>query len=220
LFAPSAGAGPSAGAAQDVPPQIAPSGALRIKTDVSDVQVILDNKDSGRTPFTNRSVSPGSHRITLAKEGYEDHVQDVDVSSSKTTSLFIVMKPVTTPLPALPVEFKVMHQHRFGYCVGVLTVSADALDYKADKDEDRFHIEIKTLKSVSRSWGALVGMGPSGINAPTDGMAFRIEAPGRSYGFLAYKDEIGELMAVASIKTKELFEVVYRLWTATLKPRS
>ncbi len=194
-----------------------PAGSLRVKTDVPDVQVILDDKEVGRTPLTLRSVPAGLRDLTLIKEGYEDHTQKVEVADQKTASIFVVMKPLTTPPPELPVEFKVMHQHKFGYCVGVLTVSAKALDYKADKDEDRFQIPIQTLKSVSRSWGPVPGMAPGGINAQTDMMACRIEAPDRAYGFMAYKDQIGEEMKVASQKTKELFDVVYRLWTDTLK---
>jgi len=194
-----------------------PAGSLRVKTDVPEVQVIMDDKEVGRTPLTLKPVPAGSRHLTLIKEGYEDHTQQVEIIAQKTASVFVVMKPVTTPLPELPVEFKVMHQHKFGYCVGILTVSAKSLDYKSDRDEDKFQIPIQTLKSVSRSWGPVPGMAPGGINAQTDMMACRIEAPDRAYGFLAYKDQIGEEMKVASQKTKELFDVVYRLWTDTIK---
>jgi hypothetical protein len=205
-------------AGQGQPPPAGPAASLRVKTDVPDVQVIIDGKEAGRTPLTLRSLPAGARHLTLVKAGYEDHVQQVEVADQKTASVFVVMKPVSTPLPALPVEFKVMHQHRLGYCAGVLTVSAKALDYKAEQDEDRFQIPIQTLKSVSRSWGPVPGMAPGGINAQTDMMAFRIEAPDRAYGFLAYKDQIGDEMKVAAQKTKELFDIVYRLWTDTLKP--
>lgn len=197
----------------------APAGSLRVKSDVSDVLVLLDDKEVGRTPLTLRTLALGSHRLTLVKEGYEDHAQQVEVTAGQPASVFVVMKPLPTALPELPVEFKVMHQHRFGYCVGRLTVGAEALEYQDDKGEDKFHIPIQTLKSVSRSWGPVPGMAPGGVNAQTDMMAFRIEAPGRAYGFLAYKEQIGEQMSVAAEKTKELFELVYKLWTATLKAK-
>jgi hypothetical protein len=194
-----------------------PIGSLRVKTDISDVQLFLDDQPVGRTPLTLREVVAGPHRLTLIKDGYEDQTQPVVVSSGKTTSVFVVMKPSRTPLPEFPVEFKAIHQHRFGYCVGILTVTADAIDFKAQMDTDTFHIPIKEIRSVSRSWGPTVGVTPAGINAPTDAMACRIEGPGRAYGFLAYKDTIGEQMSAASERTKELFDIVYRLWTATLK---
>lgn len=192
-----------------------PVGSLRIKTDASGVQVLLDGKEVGSTPLTLRQVSSGKHRLMLVKQGYEDHVQEVEVSPSKPASVFVVMKPSSITLPALPVQFKVIHQHRLGKCVGVLTVSAEALDYKAEDDDDKFHIPINTIKSVARSWGPTLGV--IGINAPTDIMAFRIETSGRSYGFMAFKDTVDDPVTVASAKTKELFEVVYKLWSATLQ---
>jgi hypothetical protein len=191
------------------------TGSLRIKTDASDVQVVLDGKEVGRTPLTLRQLGAGKHLLLLAKEGYDDYTQEVEISPLKPASLFVVMKPSNVPLPQLPVEFKVVHQHRLGKCTGVLTVSADALDYKAQDDDDKFHIPISTIKSVARSWGPVVGV--IAVDAPIDLMAFRIETPGRSYGFLAFKDTMDEPMQVASVQTKELFEVVYKLWSATLQ---
>ena len=191
-------------------------GVLRVKTDTTDVHVLLDGEDVGHTPLTLRNVTTGKHQLSLLKDGYEDHLQEIEVVPSQPNSIFVVMKPLSTKLPTLPVEFKVIHQHRFGTCFGVLTVSAEALDYKAENDSDQFHIPIATIKSVARSWGPLVGMAPIGIRAPTDLMAFRIETPGRSYGFMAFKDTVNDPIKVASEKTKELYEVVYKLWSATL----
>lgn len=194
------------------------AGTLRVKTDISDVQVLMDGQEAGRTPLTLRDVTGGKHRLTLLKDGYEDHLQELEVSAAQPNSIFVVMKPLSIKLPDLPVQFKAMHQHRLGTCVGVLTVSAEALDYKAENDSDQFHIPIATIKSVSRSWGAVAGMMPLGIGGPTDLMAFRIEAPGRSYGFMAFKDTVDDPMKVAGEKTRELYEVVYKLWSATLSP--
>ena len=200
-------------------PQDAPAGTLRIKTDVTDVQVLLDDKEAGRTPLTLRTVTPGTHRVILIKDGYQDHHASIEISAQKTNSLCVVMKPLNVPMPELPVEFKVLHQHRLGHCTGVLTVTAEALDFKAEKDEDKFQIPIRSLQSVTRSWGPLAGLGPSGINATTDMMAFRVEAPGRSYGFLAYRETPEDKMEIASARTRELFETVYTLWMKTLKPK-
>lgn len=205
---------PIALGAQDKPP-----GSIRVKTDASDVQVFLDDAEVGRTPLTLKPVTAGTHRLTLLKQGYEDHTEQVDVSPAKTATVFVVMKPLTAKLPELPAHFKAMHQHRLGYCVGVLTVTAEALDYKSEKNDDVFHLPISELKSVSRSWGPVPGVAPGGINASTDAMACRIEAPGRAYGFLAFKESTDDAMSVASARTKELYELVYSLWTASLKPR-
>ena len=194
------------------------TGTLRVKTDTTDVQVSVDGQEAGRTPLTLRDVASGKHRLALLKAGYEDHLQEIDVLANQTNTIFVVMKPLNITLPEFPVEFKAIHQHRLGTCVGVLTVSTEALDYKAENDSDQFHIPIATIKSVSRSWGPVAGMTPMGIRGPTDLMAFRIETPGRSYGFMAFKDTVNDPVKTASERTRELYEVVYKLWSTTLGP--
>lgn len=189
---------------------------LRVKTDTSAVQVLVDGKEVGQTPLTLRDLPSGKHTLALLKNGYEDHLEEIKVSPAQTSSIFVVMKPLNLKMPDLPVQFKAIHQHRLGTCVGVITVSAEALDYKAENDSDQFHIPIKSIKSVARSWGSVAGLAPIGIGGPTDLMAFRIEASGRSYGFMAFKDTINDPVKIASEKTRELYEVVYRLWSATL----
>jgi len=193
------------------------TGVLRVKTDATGVQVWLDGEDVGRTPLTLRAVANGKHRLALMKDGYEDHQQEIDVLPSQTNSIFVVMKPLKLNLPDLPVEFKAIHQHRTGTCVGTLTVSGEALDYKAVNDADQFHIPITSIKSVARSWGPVAGLTPMGIRGPTELMAFRIETSGRSYGFFAFKDTPDDPVKVASEKTRELYEIVFKLWSATLK---
>lgn len=193
---------------------------LRVKTDTAGVEVWLNGESMGRTPLTLRDLAAGKHRVSLLKDGYEDYLEDVVVSPSKSNSLFVVMKPRNIKLPDLPVTFKVVHRHLVGSCTGTLTVSADALDYKAENDADEFHIPIATLKSVARSIGPFLSRSihtQHDFKTPSaEGLAFRIEAPGRAYTFVAFKDTRKDEVEVLSEKTRELYDVVYRLWTATL----
>jgi hypothetical protein len=199
----------------------AAAGVLRVKTDVAEALVVLDNKEVGRTPLTLRDVSVGKHRLVIVKDGYEDHVQEVDVTALKTASVFAVMKPESARMPEVPVTFKVTHHHFSGHpCSGKLTVTADAVDYDAEDDADKFHIPLATIKSLSRSWGPYAGLPVFGIKASTDSMAFRIEAPGRSYNFRAFRETADDEMDVVSAETGKLFTTVYKLWSATLKPRT
>src|SRR2546428_3819392 len=161
------------------------TGTLRVKTDTSDVQVLMDGQDVGRTPLTLRDLGGGKHRLALLKDGYEDHLQDIEVLGNQPNSIFVVMKPLNIELPDLPVQFKAIHQHRLGTCVGVLTVSAEALDYKAENDSDQFHIPINSIKSVARSWGSVAGMMPIGIGGAPELLALPIGNPGRFSCFLA-----------------------------------
>ena len=41
---------------------------------------------------------------------------------------------------------------------------------------------------------------------------------GRSYGFMAFKDTTNDPVTIVGEKTRELYEVVYKLWSATLSP--
>lgn len=196
--------------------------SLRIKTDTAGVEVWLDGESVGRTPLTLRNLAAGKHRITLLKDGYEDQLQEVEVSPVQSNSIFAVMKPRSVKLPDVPVEFKVVHWHRvFRWqntksCRGTLTVSADALDYKAETESEQFHIPIATIKSAARSVGPTVGDMPLFDKTAPDKMAFRIETTNGAYTFMAFKDTRKDAPEILSEKTRELHDVVFRLWSATL----
>jgi hypothetical protein len=206
--------------AQETPPApLSPeaSGALRIKTDITGAQIYLDGQEKGATPTTLRGLPAGPHQLALVKDGYEAHEQAVTVTAGKTELVVVAMKPLVLPLPQLPAVFRAVHQHRAGSCVGRLTVTADTIEYASDDKDDVFRISIRTLKSVSRSFGPIPGLGPTGIGGPSSMMACRIEAPDRAYGFWAVEKGMDDDAQVVAAKTKELFQVVYRLWTDTLK---
>ena len=198
-------------------------GSLRVKTDAPEVKVFLDEQEVGQTPVTVTPVPAGRHRVTLMKAGYEDHVEEVEVQPGATARMFVVMKRSALPLPPLPASYRTLHQHRAGACLGNLTVTAEAVDYRSDDGKDVFHIPIRDIRSVARSMGSLPG-GSWGVAADLTGC--RLETPGRSYGFFAVEGEPKTADEVrfqdTAKKTKELFEIVYRLWhdavTAAKKP--
>jgi hypothetical protein len=188
-------------------------GSLRVKTDVAEVQVLLDGQEAGQAPITVTPVPAGRHRVTLMKAGYEDHVEEVEVQPGVASRMFVVMKRSAVPLPPLPVSYRALHQHRYGACLGNLTVTVEAVDYRSDDGKDVFHIPIHDIRSVARSMGSL----PDALwTIPADLTGCRLEAPGRSYGFFAVEGEFKSANEVklqdTAKKTKELFEIVYRLW--------
>lgn len=206
--------------------QAAPApGALRVKSDVSEVEVFLDGTSVGKTPLTMSAVGAGAHRVSLTKPGYEDREEQVRVEAGATAKLFVVMKPLPQAPPKLPVQFYAIHQHRAGACSGILTVTSEAVDYRSLDGKDVFHIPIAAMRSVSRSMGALPN---AAWNLPHQYLGCRIEGPGRSYGFFAYEEdpklagtpaENRVKLVDTAVKTKELFELVYQLWSETLKPK-
>lgn len=191
---------------------------LRVKTDTAGVEVWLDGESVGRTPLTLREVAAGKHRIALLKDGYEDHAEDVEVSPGRANSLFVVMKPRSVKLPDLPVTFKVVDAGRREKYVGTLTVSAEALDYKSENGKHDFRVPVATIKSVVRALSPVVGGMPQmkSPNSKDEVMAIRVEAPGHTYTFIAFKETRKDPFEVANEKTRELYDVVYRLWFATV----
>jgi hypothetical protein len=204
-------------------PLAAADGSLRVKADVSGAEVYLDGRSVGATPLTLQALPAGTHKLVLVKPGYEDYAQDVEVQPGQMAKVFVIMKPLPKPLPILPVKFYAIHQHRAGACSGILTVTAEAVEYRSHDGKDVFHIPLEQIRSVSRSMGATAGVGPAmSWGVPAEYAGCRIEAPGRSYGFFAYEEdpklegtpaESRVTLQQTGAKTKELFELVYRLWS-------
>jgi hypothetical protein len=192
---------------------------LRVKTDAADVEVWLDGEPVGRTPLTLRELSTGKHRLTLLKDGYEDYLEEVEVAPGKTNSVFVVMKPRGVKLPDLPVEFKIVNAGLSRKYEGTLTVSAEALDYKSDNGEHQFHVQVADIKSVVRAMSPSIGMGYLRSPNSKELMAIRLEAAGSTYTFIAFKETRKDRFEVANEKTRELYDIIYRLWFAAAPPQ-
>jgi hypothetical protein len=209
-------------------PAAADDGTLRVKTDVSEVEVFLDGNSVGKTPLTLTPVAVGPHRVGLTKPGYEDHEEQVQVQSGATAKMFVLMKALPTAPPKLPAQFNAIHQHSAGTsCTGILTVTAEAVDYRSHDGHDVFHIPIKEMNSLSRSMGAAWWTGKP-LKTTLENAACRLEVPGRSYGFFAYEEDPKLAGTPAenrvkqnetSAKTKELYDLIYRLWSESLEQK-
>jgi hypothetical protein len=208
-------------------PGTADSGTLRVKTDVAEVEVFLDGNSVGTTPLTLTSVTVGTHRLALAKPGYVNHEEQVQIQDGATAKVFVIMKAVPAVPPKLPAQFYAIHQHAAGACSGILTVTATAIDYRSHDGREAFHIPIEEVRSLSRSMGtAWWTSGP--LKTPSQYSACRLEVPGRSYGFFAYEEDPKPAGTPAenrvqqqdtSAKTKELFDLIYRLWAESREQR-
>ena len=200
-------------------------GSMRVKTDVSGVEVFLDGASVGKTPLTLPSVAIGAHRLTFSKPGYEDHEEQVQVVSGVPAKIFVIMKALPAEPLKFPVQYYALHQHTAGPgCSGILTVTADAIDYKSHDGKEVFHIPLQDVKSLSRSMGT-AWWTSSPLTTPGERAGCRLEVPGRSFGFFAY-DEDPALAGTSAegrvkfrdttVKTKELFELLYRMWSENL----
>jgi hypothetical protein len=210
------------------PAGITDDGTLRVKTDVAGVEVFLDGKSVGKTPLTLAPVAVGAHHLTLTKPGYMDFEEEIQVQAGATFKKFAIMKPLPTEPPKLPAQFNAIHQHSSGTsCTGILTVTAEAIDYRSHDGRDVFHIPMLQVSSLSRSMGTAWWTGKP-LKTSSEYSACRLEVPGKSYGFFAYEEDpklVGTpaenrvTQKDASAKTKELYELIFRLWSDLLEQR-
>jgi PKD repeat protein len=94
-----AAAGTSAPAGMSPP---AGTGSLTVRSDPAGANVYLDGEKAGTTPVTVQDVAPGSHRLLLILQGYQDIVQVVEITGGKDTDVSVTFTGRKTPGFALP----------------------------------------------------------------------------------------------------------------------
>lgn len=60
-------------------------GNIRIQSNPTDANIIIDGKVYGRTPKTLHTFLSGKHSISIRKEGYVEHKSEIKVEAEKTT---------------------------------------------------------------------------------------------------------------------------------------
>ena len=69
------------------------SGSIRVTSIPSHADVYLDSQLVGTTPMTISGVSPGTHALTLTRDGYQDYLTSVTISDGETirlTNIFLL----------------------------------------------------------------------------------------------------------------------------------
>jgi hypothetical protein len=61
-------------------------GSLRIQTDPPGATIFVDNSDMGMAPCANDTIRPGSHKIRIELDSYEQMTADISVSSGQTVN--------------------------------------------------------------------------------------------------------------------------------------
>ena len=80
----------------------ATTGSIQVNSTPQGASIYLDGTDKGQTTnSTLTDVSPGSHTVTLVKEGYEDYEEIISVTAGQTTTvnanLTVIIITVTNP---------------------------------------------------------------------------------------------------------------------------
>lgn len=80
-------------------------GSIDVESNPSGAKVYIDSDYVGTTPYTAEDVSLGSHKITISKTGYADHIKwvtvKVDSTSSVSADLDAVATAATTKAPTV-----------------------------------------------------------------------------------------------------------------------
>ncbi|HET9358258.1 MAG TPA: PEGA domain-containing protein [Vicinamibacterales bacterium] len=126
-------------------PESAPAspelGTLRIDSDVPGAQVFIDRQFVGTTPMTAERVSPGTHQLTLAAEGFDGIRQTIDVEPGPRELTFRFREV------RLDATLAVVHKHRIGSCRGRLVADVDGLRYEAAEGDDSFSSPLAGLET-------------------------------------------------------------------------
>jgi len=64
-------------------------GAIRVKSNVSDPVVMIDNRPAGRGNGIYRKIKPGIHQIRITREGYQEWSKKVKIKPGKVLNLKI-----------------------------------------------------------------------------------------------------------------------------------
>jgi len=78
-------------------------GSIQVNSSPTGAQVFLDGSDTGHTTNTTLTdVSPGSHTVSLIKEGYEDEQASVSVTAGQTATVSVTLTEPTITVLELP----------------------------------------------------------------------------------------------------------------------
>ena len=77
-----------------IPPPPTNYGRIIVHSKPNKVKVYLDNIYQGTTPLNLDRISPGQHRISFVMDGYQDQIENVSVSPSRTTTVSGNLVPI------------------------------------------------------------------------------------------------------------------------------
>jgi len=90
---------PAAGEAIPITATLVPSsqvGSIRVTSDPSGAEVVLDDSRTARTPYTYTDIAVGTHTVSVYLSGYETYYSPVNVQKGGTTQVFADLDPVVT----------------------------------------------------------------------------------------------------------------------------
>jgi TolB-like protein len=66
-----------------------PPGGIMVETEPAGASVTIDGTRAGASPVTVPNVGPGTHRVDISLEGYQDHTEPVSVKEGETAKVSV-----------------------------------------------------------------------------------------------------------------------------------
>ena len=175
-----------------------PSGTtLSVTANVDGAAVLVDGKKVGETPLSDAEVSPGKHRISIEKDGYDSYKKRVRIDRGRAVSLYVDLSeagPVTARLyvETTPEDARVrilnigpVFQQGMDLEPGRYHVEVSAEGYEAEKrwvtlsagEDENVSVRLQAVK-VAAPAPAPVSRQPEGAFTNNLGMKFVYIRPG------------------------------------------
>src|SRR5512140_1883357 len=78
------------------------SGVLTIQANVPAAEVMVDGRAMGKAPLRELLLTPGTHEVRVAKQGYLTDIAKLSIRAGKDYTLNSLLKPGTDPVPDRP----------------------------------------------------------------------------------------------------------------------
>jgi hypothetical protein len=115
-------------------------GTIQFESDVPGASVFVDREYKGTAPLTVDGITPGSHRINMAADGYDSYVETVEVVAGPN-EVSAKFKEVRLN-ESLPVR----HKHTLGSCQGRLVADPSGIRYETSNKNDAFSVLFVNLE--------------------------------------------------------------------------
>ena len=121
-------------------------GYVSITSNVDNAEVYIDGKYVGHTPIENYKLSVGTHEIKVAKNGYRDFIDTINIEAGKTLEVYaeLISENATLEIISSPSDAKVYINDRY-YGKTPLTVELPAGTYTISVKKEGYETYTETI---------------------------------------------------------------------------
>lgn len=121
-------------------------GALNITTTPPGVNVYIDNKYMGQTPFYTSEIIIGSHSIGLKKENYTSVSENINITKNQTTSLNKTLSNIYSAMFSSDPSGANISVNGVNYGETPINITQTSGSYKITAEKEGYKKQAKTIK--------------------------------------------------------------------------